>query len=105
MKTQIIEKRNQLKILSNLIKTEMKTNPEILKVNHGLEIMYKKQSSEISKFKTFQQWKNEGKQVKKGEKAFLFWGSPRKGTKQNENTIDEYEFFPLCYLFADTQVK
>lgn len=66
-------------------------------------------------YKTFHDWKKEGATVKKGEKAFLIWGSPIYATHQTEakNTEgkenketegNEYEFFPLCYVFSENQV-
>lgn len=76
---------------------------------------------EKKEFKTFHEWKAEGASVKKGEKAFLIWGQPRKGVKYGEETEQatntpkepqteaeklarEYDFFPLCYLFSEDQV-
>jgi len=58
-------------------------------------------------------WKEEGLKVKKGSKAFLFWGKPKKGQKKTKENIkpgesspeDEYKFFPLAYLFSDKQVE
>lgn len=63
-------------------------------------------------YKTFQQWKNEGATVKKGEKAFLIWGSPVNAKHQTEDQkVEEeetegyeYEFYPLCYVFSENQV-
>ncbi len=63
-------------------------------------------------YKTFHDWKKEGATVKKGEKAFLIWGSPIYATHQKEvekavnekDNVDEYEFFPLCYVFSENQV-
>lgn len=76
---------------------------------------------EKKEFKTFHEWKAEGASVKKGEKAFLIWGQPRKGVKYGEEAeqaanapkeqqteaerlAQQYEFFPLCYLFSEDQV-
>lgn len=76
---------------------------------------------EKKEFKTFREWKAEGASVRKGEKAFLIWGQPRKGFKNGEETEQaanapkepqteaeklarQYEFFPLCYLFSEDQV-
>ncbi len=63
-------------------------------------------------YKTFHDWKKEGATVKKGEKAFLIWGSPIYATHQTEDQDtegketegNEYEFFPLCYVFSENQV-
>ena len=43
---------------------------------------------------TFDGWKKAGAQVKKGEKALLFWGKPRKGEK----------WCPVVFLFTANQV-
>lgn len=68
----------------------------------------------FSDFKTYRQWKAEGKQVKKGEKAFLLWARPVDRLKKEEAEAqgkpapDENEgpdFFPLCYVFAASQVQ
>lgn len=76
-------------------------------------------NEENTEFKTFNQWKEDGSTVKKGEKAFLIWGQPRNGSKNHESqeqptastpmSAEEqegsiYEFFPLCYLFSNAQV-
>lgn len=67
-------------------------------------------------FKSFREWKNDGATVRKGEKAYLIWGQPRKANRKEENTeqnrplteeeklAKQYEFFPLCYLFSEDQV-
>lgn len=63
-------------------------------------------------YKTFHEWKNEGATVKKGEKAFLIWGSPiyakhqaeEQNTEGGEDKGHEYEFYPLCYVFSENQV-
>jgi hypothetical protein len=65
-----------------------------------------------TEFNTFHQWKEKGATIKKGSKAFVIWGQPvgrqraekteAKGEPQEED--NEYEFFPLCFLFSDKQV-
>lgn len=67
----------------------------------------------FSDFKTYRQWKQEGKQVKKGEHAFLVWAKPlskkqEEAAKAKGEEAPEHEgpeFFPLCYLFAASQVE
>ena len=64
-------------------------------------------------FKKFNEWKAEGKTVKKGEKAVFVWGQPtgiqrqkeaeRKGENFDVNT-EELGKFPLCFLFSNKQV-
>ena len=66
-------------------------------------------------FYTFAQWLDYGKCVKKGEKAFVVWSSPRQGKRnktaeanaspaESEDPLNKYEFFGLCYLFSNLQV-
>ena len=75
-------------------------------VNEGLKEIYEKSDPEISEFKTFWQWKDEGFTIKRGSKAFLIWGQPRRGSQVAEGSEEpeEYNYWPLCYLFANTQV-
>lgn len=59
-------------------------------------------------FNTFWEWKDKGYKVKKGEKAFLFWGSKRKNKQDDQAKSQEeetYSFFPLCYVFSNAQVE
>ena len=66
-----------------------------------------------TEFNTFNQWKEKGATVIKGEKAFLIWGQPirpKEKTETKEKSEEEaegstYEYFPLCYLFSDKQVR
>jgi len=63
---------------------------------------------------TFNQWKKGGFAVKKGEKGFLFFSSPKsksiseKETTTNKeqeiNSHSEPRYFP-CYLFSNEQVE
>jgi len=53
---------------------------------------------------TFEGWIKQGYAVKKGEKVLInLWGRPRKA-KQDE-TEDEYQFWPLVFLFHRSQVE
>jgi hypothetical protein len=66
-------------------------------------------------WKTFKQWKEEGFQVKKGEKAFYVWGAPRtsknktEGSQENGTTLSEleqkFQYWPTCCLFHEKQVE
>lgn len=49
---------------------------------------------EGAKLHTFEGWKRRGGQVRKGEKALLFWGKPREGQS----------WCPVVFLFAARQV-
>lgn len=75
-------------------------------VNEGLKEIYEKSDSNIEEFRTFWQWKDEGYTINKGSKAFLIWGQPRKGSQiaEGSDEPEDYKYWPLCYLFANTQV-
>ncbi len=76
--------------------------------NNGAELRYE----------TFKEWKARGATIKKGAKATIVWGQPRKGAimPDSENApgnvdasndsedMQEYEFFPLCFLFSENDV-
>ena len=91
-------KRQELKKLSIEVKPHVQegTFPTI----NGaiMELKYRKDGHE--KFQTYNQWKEAGFQVKKGEKAFLLWAKP----KQLDET-EEGKFFPMVYLFSNLQVE
>ena len=65
---------------------------ELVKPNDLLREAYG--VKEGAKLHTFDGWKKVGAQVKKGEKALLFWGKPRKGQS----------WCPVVFLFAASQV-
>lgn len=75
-------------------------------VNEGLKEVYEKADPNIEEFRTFWQWKDSGYTIRKGAKAFLIWGQPRQGSQIAEGATEpeEYKYWPLCYLFANTQV-
>lgn len=70
-----------------------------------IEVVYKKENPEIKELNTFKQWKDKGFTILKGSKSFPVWGQPVGRKQTDEPEKDEYSFFPLCYLFANTQVK
>ncbi len=106
-KAQKKEKREQLKALSNSLKPLIKEG-EFETVNEAIINYYRQENPEITTFKTFREWKAQGATVKKGEKAFVVWAQPRaiKAIEEKEQSEEEKEetFFPICYLFANTQV-
>ena len=76
-------------------------------VNEALEIMYRQDGH--TELKRYGEWQKVGKQVKRGEKALLLWGSPKKPLKQERaledvGGDDKYKFFPICYVFSNLQV-
>jgi hypothetical protein len=68
----------------------------------------------ITDFKKFNEWKQQGATVKKGEKAFPIWGQPigkqkdEEAKSKGENyqaTEEEHERYPICYVFSNLQVR
>ncbi len=104
-KEQYIQNRKTLIALSQVIRLAVKDGIYDT-VNEGLRETYEEGNEEISEFNTFNQWKAQGYTIKKGSKAFLFWGQPRKVSQVPEGSTEpeEFKYWPICYLFADTQV-
>ena len=100
------EKRNRLIALSQAAKALVEAG-EFDRVNEAItEGIYKEENPEIEEFKTFGQWKQEGKIIKKGSKGYLVWGQPRKveQTPEGSEEPQEYKFWPVCSLFSNLQV-
>ena len=90
-----------------------------LTINDLLIQQYKSESG-ATLFKTSKDWKEAGYSVRKGEKAFRVWGTPRtgkvnfesadavkpenSGTEQGADDAGKYEFFPVACLFSNLQV-
>ena len=119
------EKREWLRAISADLQAQrdimqMMGEEDLPTINEMLHDYYAKQNN-ITELNTFDQWKDKGYQVRKGEKAFLFWGKPRnKQQKQAEqsgeeqpeqeqqtekNTAKKDDFYPLCYLFDISQCR
>jgi hypothetical protein len=101
----IQEKRAYLKELSKGFSL-LKKEGAIESVNDGLREFYAQDGHKV--LKTLKQWNEEGKRVKKGERALLLWAKP-VGTKPAESEPgseeDEAQFFPLCFVFSNLQVQ
>lgn len=102
----IQEKRAILKKLSKPLQ-ELSKIGKIESVNAGLKTIYKSDGHII--LKTFNQWKKDGKSIKKGEKALCLWGSPKCKEDKNEQcedtNVDKLDFYPICYVFSNLQVQ
>lgn len=97
-------KRQELKALSKIVKPAVKEGI-YNSINEGLADLYYQDGH--TELKSFNKWKESGYHVKKGEKALLLWGEKRKatGTPEVYKEPDEYEFFPVAYLFSNKQVE
>jgi hypothetical protein len=103
MKQEMKDKRDNLKELSKVVKMAI-SQGIYNSVNEGLVDMYAKEGH--TEIHSFNSWLTRGYAVRKGEKALLLWGEPRKGGKQEkEESDDEYNFFPLAYVFSQKQVE
>ena len=102
-------RREQLRKLSNDLKLAnalLIANGETI---NTLLVQYYKQKYEVTDLKTYDQWKNFGFQVKRGEMSYMVWGTPRtiKITHGEDPTAEPQEkddFFPVCHLFDASQV-
>jgi len=99
-------KRDELKALSKGIQILVKEG-KYDTVNEGVIDIYAKNGH--VNLKTMHQWNERNMSVKKGEKALLLWGSPKRHKKKEEVTTPEQEdrkmdFYPLCFVFSEKQV-
>lgn len=107
MEHKVNEKRIQLIDLSKSL-SALKKIGAIETVNEGLINIYTNPIHQY--FKSYKQWQAEGLQVKKGEKAFLLWGCPKKINKkpqeqpQQENE-SKLNFYPIAFVFSNAQVE
>jgi hypothetical protein len=101
----IQEKRQELKHLSKEVRPLVLAE-EYPTINAAIINEFYK-SNEHQLFKKFSEWKKEGKTILKGAKAFAVWGQPKKQPKPKpeEETKEKFEFWPICYLFSNAQVK
>ena len=58
-------------------------------------------TGDANEFKTFEEWQAIGYGVRKGVKAFITWGKPRKRVNKRGK---EMTYFPVRHLFSDKQV-
>jgi hypothetical protein len=104
----IKDKRDILKAMSKAVKPLVGEEGQFHSVNEAIvEVFYKPEGH--NELYTFNQWKEKGFAVRKGQKALFVWGSPvdrNKDSKGNKKDPDkeEEEFYPLCFLFSNKQV-
>ena len=106
-KRPIDEARERLKLLSLEVK-DLVDDETFYTINDAIvETLYKDETHR--EFKSYRQWKKEGYQVRKGEKAFLLWARPKQIQKPIEEAKPEdleemIKYFPIAYLFSNAQV-
>jgi len=76
-------------------------------LNYFIKIIYNLHDKELG---TFLSWKKKGYKVKKGQKGYLFFSTPKTLKKEIENTKGEKEQiqfnrFCKCFLFSQDQVE
>jgi antirestriction protein ArdC len=98
-----MEKRN-IKEITSALKHLISPN---LTMNELLVIQYKAETG-ATFFKTFKQWKEEGKMIRKGERGYPVFSRPIgviKAEKGKEARPEENKYFGTCYLFNEMQVN
>lgn len=112
-KKHALERRQQLSALSRELKAVAQMEGIEESVNSLLLAYYKRQFS-ASDLRTFDQWKEAGYIVKKGQTSFMIWATP-KATKaekervaeakaKGEHATEKEDYFPVCHLFDISQV-
>ena len=103
-------RRQALRDLSYELKSLAELNGQEANVNELLRDFYA--GTGHTELKTFDQWKEDGYFIRKGEKALLLWGKPKasknaiqEATQQGKSEEDaDTDFYPLAYLFSQQQV-
>lgn len=105
------ERRNELKTLShNLVKAAEASMRQFETVNELIKEYY--ESLGHKTLKSFNEWKEEGYTVKKGEHALLLWARPKPSKASKEAAEAEgneedakADYFPVIHLFSQKQVR
>lgn len=103
-------RRKALKDLCNTLQAAAKAAGIEQKPNELLRDFYAQ--SGHTELKTFDEWKQAGFYIRKGEKAILLWGHPKPSRQAKEAAKQagkpeeeaENDFYPLAYLFSNQQV-
>lgn len=112
-KERALKRRQDLSALSRDLKAVAEMQGIEESVNSLLLAFYKQQYS-TTDLRTFEQWKEAGYIVKKGQTSFMIWATP-KATKaerervaeakaKGEHATEKEDYFPVCHLFDITQV-
>ena len=103
-------RRQALKDLCNTLQAAAKAAGKEETPNELLREYYAQAGH--TELKTFEEWKQAGFYIRKGEKAILLWGHPKpsrqakEAAKQAGKAEEEAknDFYPLAYLFSNKQV-
>lgn len=100
------ESRQNLIELSKIAKMAISFGEETSVNEYLIDEVY--QIGHLEK-KTFNQWKKEGKKVKKGEKGFAIWSKPiekpKKETPEEGEETKPEKVWGIAYLFTELQVE
>ena len=105
----IQETREKLKALSISVR-ELVKEGKFQNVNEAILASYKEGDNQD--FKSYNQWHEDGYQVRKGERAFALWGRPKEHETENDSpekpqgASEEHmsKFFPIAFVFSNKQV-
>ena len=103
-------RRKALKDLCNTLQAAAKAAGKEETPNELLREYYAQAGH--TELKTFEEWKQAGFYIRKGEKAILLWGHPKPSRQAKEAAKQagkpeeeaENDFYPLAYLFSNQQV-
>jgi hypothetical protein len=95
------EKRELLKLLSKQVRPLVEGGT-FTNINAALVHFYETQGHK--NLKSFNAWKRAGYNIKKGMVALSLWGEKRTVSPE-QNEQDEYQFFPVAYVFSEIQVE
>lgn len=106
-KSKAQEARETLKALSQEVYDLVEAGTFTTVNDAIMETLYK--DGVHREFKSYRQWKKDGFQVRKGEKAFLLWARPKdiermKEEESQKTEADTIKFFPIAHLFSNAQV-
>lgn len=92
--------RKELKRISNQVR-ELKERGEIRTINEGLIRKYAEKG--YKDLRTFQEWEEVGRTVRKGENALYLWDRKVEfTTKENGETVERF-YFPFIAVFSFAQ--
>ncbi len=101
MKTYSNSNKELLIAASKLLKARVEAG-EFENINQGLVSLYALQGN--TDLKTFEEWNNQGKKIKKGVTALPLWGKKQTKIIEKDGKQVEISFFPMKSFFSSIQV-